>query len=294
MNNKDKFISEDIKVVGHDEVNDDDLNILSKIVYSKKSMVHGGPGSGRYPKGSGDNEVSPDIPSAKDSLKIEKGSSYISSAKLSSKEISDQWMAMTGRSGSALGSTNLSEPEKDSVLEYIQAGYAPINAYARHGTMEGAEFIDYAEEIQDNETAKRYVENLDKAIERGGKIIPVGTEMWRGIGEHSGARVAALEIGDICDDKAFQSFSTDPYSGGNFARAYEMPKTDPDPNILAPIGKTIIRAISTGTGEKALGGSMTERELIFPRGTKWQVVSKEQFDLGKDIKLNVVTVMHHE
>lgn len=287
MNNEDKFISEDIKVVGHDEVNDDDLNILSKIVYSKKSMVHGGPGSGRYPKGSGNNEVSSDIPSAKDSLKFERGSSAIFSSTKTPEQIRDEWGQVSG-----LYKVDLTEDDKDAVRMYTQSGYGPINSYARHGVIDSSTDFDY--DIKDEATAQHYVKLMDDAIDHGKQQIPQGVEMWRGIGEHSGLSTAALEIGDICEDAGFQSFSMDPYTGGNFARVYEMPKTDPDPEISAPLGKTVIRAISTGTNEKALGGSMTERELIFPRGTKWQVVSKEQLELGQGIKLNVVTVMHHE
>jgi hypothetical protein len=123
--------------------------------------------------------------------------------------------------------------------------------------------------------------------------------MWRGIGEDHGLLVANMKVGDICKDDGFQSFSVDPYVGGNFARAFVTPGSTMtigkslQTGNEEGLGKTVIRAISTGTNEKALGGSMTERELIFPRGTSWQIVSKEQFDIGRGIKLNVVTVVHH-
>jgi hypothetical protein len=252
-----------------------------------KARLHGGPGSGRYPKGSGDNEVSPDIPAAKDSLKFERGSSAIFSSTKTTEQIRDEWGQVSG-----LYKVDLTEDDKDAVRMYTQAGYGPINSYARHGVIDSSVDFDY--DIKDESTAQHYVELMDNAIEHGKQQIPPGVEIWRGIGEHSGQATAALDIGDICEDAGFQSFSMDPYTGGNFARVYEMPKTSEDKNLSAPLAKTVIRAISTGTSEKALGGSMTERELIFPRGTKWQVVSKEQFDVGQGIKLNVVTVMHHE
>jgi hypothetical protein len=239
-------------------------------------LVNGGEGSGEHEghefRG---NQWGDSVASAKESLKFERGSSAIFSSKMSNEEMRDQWDSISNIKG-----RNIDDDELDALRGYQQSEYSNMNEVARTGEVKG----------YPNMTDSVYNMNasMDLAIEHGSQVIPPGVEMWRGIGSSHGALVASMEVGDICKDEAFQSFSIDPYVGGNFARVYE--------GQSGRLEKTVIRAISTGK-EKALGGSMTERELIFSRGTSWQVVSKESFGektFGRSgMTLNVVTVVYH-
>lgn len=112
-------------------------------------------------------------------------------------------------------------------------------------------------------STKEIVDSLDRIGTTHGRELPSGIELYRGVGVHSGEYLAGLKPGDVCEDKAFQSFTYDS------SHAYQFSKTwGPSDN-----DRTFIRAITVG-GEKALHNP-DESEILFPRGTSWKVISND-------------------
>lgn len=151
-----------------------------------------------------------------------------------------------------------------------------VNGYLR-GNLELSK--SYKEESQIT------VDSLDLLLEKSSHPLPVGLELYRGLGVKSGEAVANLNVGDVCVDKGFQSFTYDPVLWESFAQKWSGDKTE------APHHKTIIRALTTG-GEKVIYNSM-EREFLFPRGTSWKVVAKEDIDAPAAI-YHFVTVIKND
>lgn len=110
--------------------------------------------------------------------------------------------------------------------------------------------------------------------------LPEGLEMWRGLGEHSGETLAGKNIGDICEDKGFQSFSLNPQTADSFAQTWGD-KGD----------VTMIRAITSGSEKGIYLSNRGEHEVIMPRGTAWKIVAKEDISAEGRGLYHVLTVM---
>lgn len=117
---------------------------------------------------------------------------------------------------------------------------------------------------------KKIVDSLDRIGTTHGRELPAGIELFRGVGVHSGEYLAGLKPGDICEDKAFQSFTYDSSHAYQFSKTWGTSDND----------RTFIRAITLG-GEKALHNP-EETEILFPRGTSWKVISNDLITPEKD------------
>lgn len=123
-------------------------------------------------------------------------------------------------------------------------------------------------------------ESMDKAT-----AVPQKTEMWRGIGERSGKKVARLNVGDVIKDAAFQSHSLNPKVAEGFASMWD--KNDFKDH------KTVIRAFSDGKVRGLYIGNPNyeEKEMLINRGQTWKIIGKEV----KEVKIanyNKPTVYH--
>lgn len=241
----------------------------------QEALVHGGQGSGNFGHAGRPGEVGGSgpgggVPSAKTSFN-----------RRNFQEMQDNY----DRIRSVEKAPETRPALINSAISRYSAQYSePINKYLRSKYYD--EFHADPDKPQSHIEIETDIASLDSAMERYSVPIPQGTEIWRGVGLKSGYDTANLEIGDICEDKAFQSFSIDPAVARSFSRPWVDTKRNPDQPQ-----KTVIRAVMTGD-EKALIGNHGEHEVIFPRGTRWQVVKKE-VDLWNGADFNILTVMKH-
>ncbi|MFA6364589.1 ADP-ribosyltransferase [Methanoregula sp.] len=179
--------------------------------------------------------------------------------------------------GKAAYDGNLEETEgmymRDTALkDYCNEEYSVINANLR-----GEHYNEY----------RNFEDVIDTSIESA-PPIPEGLELYRGVGTNSGQVLAGKEIGDVCQDAAYQSHSLNPATAGGFAKGWE----DEEGNTH----KTVIRAVTSGK-EKGLyinNEAHWETELIIARDTSWKIVGKEEFTNDADERVHVVTVMKYE
>jgi hypothetical protein len=136
------------------------------------------------------------------------------------------------------------------------------------------------------------ISRLDTLIQEAPEI-PESTILYRGIGPKRGQKLTNSEIGDICEDKGFQSHTTDPMQALYFS-GYAYNEND-------EIEKTIVRAI-TGKQTKGMmvlnAATKDEREVLIKRGTKWKIAEKDRIittegnlTYGKGVKINIITVV---
>lgn len=148
---------------------------------------------------------------------------------------------------------------EDIVKEYCGSAYRDWNKYLRSPTTVGLSKTpaEYAKMTKD----------LNKVIDKAGKPVK-GIQLFRGIGEKSGESVSKLEVGDICQDAAFQSFSTKPSTAKWFAKLW-WPVGAPSSH------KTVLRVITSGKQAALHVDRLDEAEFIFKAGTQFKVLSKE-------------------
>jgi SPP1 gp7 family putative phage head morphogenesis protein len=255
-------------------ISEDSLG-LEEATQKYRQIIQGGVGSGNFGHAGRPGEVGGSgpgggIPSAKDSLKFSEVRGDIFPAK-DYDTLSDEYSEIVRAGPRVLPEENI------RALHYYQStGYRSINEGLRNPDQHPLDSTD-----------SKAIDKIDATFESHSQSIPQGTELWRGVGNRSGYLVSKLEVGDICNDAAFQSFSLDPHTAGNFARFYPEGRGEE-----GRLSKTVIRAVMSGE-EKAIRGSLVEKEIIFKRGTNWQVISKEVVDPTPDTRFNIVTVMKH-
>lgn len=160
----------------------------------------------------------------------------------------------------AYGKSDLVQ-NNDALGEYTSSGYAKTNADLRSGKV------------------GKGVAEIDKLID-GAPHLPEGTTLYRGIGGNSVATMMNMQPGDVCNDKAFQSFSTSPFTASSFTAIGGAEGKD----------KVIFRAVTSGK-EKGLVIGGGEHEVIMPRGTGWKVVSNNAVKENRMTTIHVITVV---
>ena len=103
-------------------------------------------------------------------------------------------------------------------------------------------------------------------------VINKGTELFRGVGIKSGRSLASAEVGSTCNDKAFQSYSLNPYVAKDFANVWE----DDD-------GKkhtTVIKAVSDGSQHAIYSNAHKppEYEMLLDKGTSWKISGNKTYE----------------
>jgi hypothetical protein len=189
-----------------------------------------------------------------------------SMAKSNNKTVGEKAAAETEKNLSdhqAYGKSDLVQ-NSDALADYTSSGYTKTNADLRSGKV------------------GKGVTEIDKII-AGAPALPEGTTLYRGIGGNSVATMMNMQPGDTCNDKAFQSFSTSPFTASSFSAMGGSDGKD----------KVIFRAVTSGK-EKGLVIGGGEHEVIMPRGQGWKVVSNNAVTTGVHagrVTTHVITVV---
>ena len=159
--------------------------------------------------------------------------------------------------------------ENDSTVnDYTRTGYAKLNNDLRSG-----------------KTDSPSVAKLDKIVS-GSPVLPEGTVLYRGIGERGVSSMMNMKPGDTCNDKAFQSFSTNPNNSMQFTTRATVEGEK-------GAHKVLLRAVTSGK-EKGFVVGGGEHEIILPRGSGWKVVSNNAVTSGVNagkVTTHVITVV---
>jgi hypothetical protein len=180
--------------------------------------------------------------------------------------------------------------DNEGINYYQGSGGVAINDYLRDPDHYEANFLRHD---SDKESIVRSVGYMDEAFNNA-PSAPEGTVMWRGVGEKSGFKIASMEVGDICDDKGFQSHSLSANVAENFSKGWFTPGWEDQPlSTKLEVHRTIIRAVVGKNTKVVYGGVIGEFEMLVNRGTKWKVAAKETFELttGAGHKQNTYHIM---
>ena len=237
--------------------------------------VHGGPGSGRYPKGSGKADNLTDT-FGDHSKFLENSEAWaLENEKKLPEEVINYGKQAEGY---------------DALNHYTHTHYERINDYLRHG-----------EDIYNPITGMEWeIPAIDKIISNS-PTLPEGLVMWRGVGSDSGKRLAEAKIGDICVDKAFQSHTLSLKTANEFARQWQplpRPEADKIPHFtLLPRPEadkiphfTLVRAITKGVAKGVFVNNMMENEVLVERNRGWEVIDKQELTNFSWFKYHIVTV----
>jgi GNAT superfamily N-acetyltransferase len=240
------------------------------------SKTHGGPGSGRYPKGSGGNESSSMVIS--DDVRKAMGG-YLEGLALA-EESEKSFPPIVKAYGDALIGD-----DGDPVQMYVFDGYSDINSFLR----DGSEWVGHDSTLMEDQVA-----SIEFAIDEAPEL-PEGTVLYRGVGFVTGQQLANKEVGAICEDKAFQSHTLDPNVAQRFAKTWQPL---PVPEGSLKYHQTVIRAITDGK-QKAVyvknAGQLKESEALLQRGSRWKIVGKDVFPLHNEAQKGYpweTTTMH--
>ena len=273
--------SEFLKSKGYDAVevtNKKWLMVLDQdniAVVKSEAKMHGGPGSGRYPAGSGDDG------GGASSKGFDKEASKSLVVTNDHKEYDTKLMKTLADGGGAKVATAIAEAQDAQLsknMEYAEARSDQVGNYT------GTGYLEINKNLRsDGPTTDAIYAKMDKVIDESPEL-PRGTVMYRGVGEHSAQRLMDMKPGDTCNDKAYQSFSTNPRVASTFT-SYTTNKGKRD--------AVIIRAVSNGN-QKGFVVGHAEHEIIMPRGTAWKVVSNNAvttgFNAGR-VTTHVITVV---
>jgi len=160
-----------------------------------------------------------------------------------------------------------------AVDNYTSSGHMDINSYLR-GEMSEAQATEKLLPRGD-------ITRLDKMI-GGSPNLPEGTVLYRGVGEKGVTTMMNMKPGDVCNDKGFQSFSTNPEKSYQFATYKQSGAGGRD--------KVLIRAVTNGNNKGlVIGGG--EHEVLIGRGTGWKVVSNNMVKSDMLTRVHMITVV---
>jgi hypothetical protein len=167
----------------------------------------------------------------------------------------------------------------EGVYTYTTEKYDGMNAYLRNIdtlTPEQSAILD-APSISEMTDAQRasWEAEIRKSDEGLAALPPyraapenLTSTTWRGI-QASDHLLDQLKMGDTFSDPAYLSTSTKPHIGELFAGA----NPDTTPTLITVVGRD-------GVDVKDLSRYMDESEILFPRSTQFEVVSREMGDDG--------------
>lgn len=181
--------------------------------------------------------------------------------------------------------SDISKEELDAVGTYQSAGYLDINAQLR-GVDTSKRQSSGSEIAGDKKAISDHIALLNSAIDKS--PAPEGLALYRGVSGKTGSALDKLEVGSIIEDKGFQSFSSDPSVGHNFARGVARP-TDKGAQEV----KTVMQYV-TGKGDKALPilGEKAgfESEFVLKPG-KFRVMDVSEYKSGPSKITKVIQVV---
>jgi hypothetical protein len=237
-----------------------------KGITARKRLQHGGPGSGWYAEeghvpgsqgGSGPGGGGEEMPKEKESFMEENAAVALSTE-----------MGMT-----RYNEVKAFSPAHEKALaKYTSSTYQDINGKLRAGSFLGGE--------------KKTVEKMDELLDNA-PPLPKGKDIYRGVGSTTGEKmIKNMKVGDICEDKGFQSFSTHPYTAGYFSR-----RTTSDEEMMATNKdhRVVIKVTTDGKTKGVLIGG-AEHEVLLKRGQKLQCVGMEEIvEKPKGYRIKIVT-----
>ena len=124
------------------------------------------------------------------------------------------------------------------------------------------------------------VARLTSAIDKA-PFIPEGVEIYRGVKGANKARLMNMKEGDLCQDKAFQSFSLDP--------AVADWHTQMGVDTRSASHALILRVVSDGK-IRAQPGAPAESEMILQRGSAWRVARVDNIEGRGGRQIRILTM----
>jgi hypothetical protein len=124
------------------------------------------------------------------------------------------------------------------------------------------------------------VARLTSAIDKA-PFIPEGVEIYRGVKGENKARLMNMKEGDLCQDKAFQSFSLDP-SVADW-------HTQMDVDTRSASHALMLRVVSDGK-IRAQPGAPAESEMILQRGSAWRVARVDNIEGRGGHQIRILTM----
>jgi hypothetical protein len=244
-------------------------------------ITNGGPGSGE----SEGHEFRGNQWSGKSlGLTAKKGDNYWDISLVSDNDTFSKYQELRGNAKELKGQ------EKSAVNDYTKgkSNYKSLNSYLRNDEDFSplSAISDMPEDLQNrfrNDYDKQ-IKGMDLAIEKS-IPLPDNTILWRGVGPVNSDTVNSLNIGDICADKAFQSYSLSP----EVASLYTGDSNTMKPEEL----HVVIRADASNV--KGIIGSTIQREIIIGRNTQWKVTQidyiKGKGESGNEHTFKVISVV---
>jgi|GEM_PF-1409652 len=154
----------------------------------------------------------------------------------------------------------ISDIELDTLLGYQTEFHNEINNYCRDKA-KGALDSDFDMEME-------VMPHLDYVIKIG--RVEEGHQIFRGVGDTTGARLLAAKVGDFYTDAGYQSWSLSARISRDFS------STVGDANHLY---KGVLLRAFTRNDEPARYMNTDEYEILYPRKKKWKIIRKSIVNL---------------
>ena len=216
-----------------------------------KKVQAGGPGSGRYPAGSGGEGKGPDVIGH-----IKNSTEYPASALKGGHNFEDDELFME--------SSQLSDTQKAAIAVYRSNDYMSINSGLR-GDVPLDRFDPTTEPEEYATSIGAVVDEMDAAFE-GAPTLDEPAVLYRG-GNFDKETLSQMTEGSIVEDKAFLSTSDSPNVAGSFAGGNpNMGFVGVQFEIAVPAGERYLMLSSAEEG--------SESEVLFNRGSSMRVVSR--------------------
>ncbi len=153
------------------------------------------------------------------------------------------------------------DPQREAIVEYLNAGFAPINTYLRDGSTPA-----------DDDAVRASVRAIDESMEAS--PLPSEVVTWRGMSAGDNLFGDAFN-GDLTGaewlENAYASTSTDRDIARQFAEDSNTWRTTP--------GSTMMRIVTpAGTGAVEVSDGSYEAELLLQRGLRMRVVADRGVD----------------
>jgi len=171
-------------------------------------------------------------------------------------------MAVSQEEDFNINMTELSPEHAEAVSQYLYDGFR-MNRILR-GRRKGEEIPPSAPGKMSTSDA---IATLTEAIDKS-PPIPEGAQLFRGVGGAKGGELLdRMRVGDVCDDKAFQSWTTSPAVAATFAQTFG--KATPT-EVQVPV----LRLVGDGR-TRGLFKDEEEHEMILAPGTRMRCVAIE-------------------
>ena len=180
------------------------------------------------------------------------------------------------------GEKNHADP---AYSKFLGKYFTAINRELRGNSMSESELNEKYDLNKENwnQSFKEITKDMDSLFESAPEM-PEGLQLWRGINpknEDTRNLLKNLKIGDLYQDKGYQSHSLNPSVAMAFSTVNSSQKEKPW--VIRAITNKSTKAISVASIHSEYE---VEREVTVHRDTKWKVASQNSFE-----KFNMITVV---